>query len=108
MSISTCPGATIETPARQVWHLLSEPASYALWWDAQTQSILPPGPAQPQQQILAHSEVLGKRWEMQITVEAVDEDRHQLQLTTRLPFGITVHTPITCTPLDTRRCSGGT
>ena len=104
MSISMCLVATIEAPAHQVWHLLSEPASYALWWDARTQSIRPQGPAQPRQQIFAQSEALGKRWEVQITVEAVDEERQQLQLTTRLPLGITVHTHITCTPLDTRRC----
>lgn len=104
MSISTCPIATIEAPAHQVLHMLSDPSSYALWWDAQTRSIVPPGPAQAGQQIFAQTKALGKRWDVHITVEAVDKDRQQLQLTTRLPFGITVYNHITCTPLDSVRC----
>jgi uncharacterized protein YndB with AHSA1/START domain len=41
MSVSTCPVATIHAPAERVWHLLSQPHNYALWYNAQTLSITP-------------------------------------------------------------------
>ena len=85
------------------WHLLSEPASYALWWDAQTLSIVPDGPAQPGQRIDAQTRALGRAWTVSIRVDAVDAAKYQLHLTTRLPLGITVLNHITCAPLDQGR-----
>ena len=104
MSFSTCPLATINTPVEGVWRLLSNPASYATWWDAQTRSILPDGPAQVGQKIYAQTRALGKQWDVHIKVEGVDEIRHQLALTTMLPLGITVYNHIACTPLDRATC----
>ncbi len=43
----------IHAPVEKVWPFLSEPANYALWWDAQTVSIVPEGRAQPGQKIHA-------------------------------------------------------
>jgi len=100
MSFSTCPITTVDAPVEQVWRLLADPARYALWWDAQTRSIVPAGPAQPGQQISAQTIGLGKRWDVNITIQAVTPDRHQLDLVTRLPFGITVLNHIICAPLD--------
>lgn len=62
MSVSTCPVATIHAPAERVWHLLSQPHNYALWYDAQTLSITPEGPAKPGQQIRAQTSEFGGRW----------------------------------------------
>ena len=45
MSVSTCPIAIVNAPIERIWGLLSKPASYALWWDAQTRLIVPEGPA---------------------------------------------------------------
>ncbi len=104
VSFSTCPLATLNTSAERVWHLLSDPASYASWWDAQTRSIIPDGPAQVGQKIDAQTWALGKQWNVHIRVEMVDETRHQLALTTMLPLGITVYNHITCTPLDRATC----
>ena len=101
---SVCPIATINATTAQVWHLLSEPASYALWWDAQTRSIVPEGVAQPGQRICAQSKALGRRWDVNIIVEQVDEVKHHIDLTTMLPLGITVHNHITCTPLGEATC----
>ena len=95
-----CPIATVNAPIEQVWSLLSEPDSYALWWDAQTRAIDPPGPAQPGQVIHAQAKALGKRWGVTITVNAVYASRHLLDLTSRLPLGITVDNHITCTLVD--------
>ena len=100
MTVSLCPIATINAPIERVWTFLSEPANYALWWDAETRSISPKGRAQPGQKIYAQSKALGKWWDVNIVVETVDDARHQLELTTRLPLGITVHNHIACAALD--------
>ena len=100
MGYYTCPIATVHAPPGHVWNLLSNPAQYALWWDARTCFISPEGPAISGQKILARSKALGREWDVQINVESVDEARHVLQLTSALPLGITVHNHITCTALD--------
>ena len=104
MSFSTCPLATINTPVEGVWRLLSDPASYATWWDAQTRSIIPEGPAQVGQKIYAQTRALGRQWDVHIRVEMVDEAQHRIALTTMLPLGITVYNHITCAPLDRATC----
>jgi ligand-binding SRPBCC domain-containing protein len=100
MPISVCPIAVVQAPADRVWRLLSEPASYAVWWDAMTKSIVPAGPAQPGQRIDAETTAFGLRWPVNITVEAVDAARRQIDLTTRLPLGITVYNHITVVPVE--------
>jgi hypothetical protein len=104
MSISICPLATIHAPVERVWSFLSEPANYALWWDAQTQSIVPEGPASAGQNIYAQTTALGKHWPVTVMVKNVDEARLQIHLSTVLPWGITVHNHITCVPLDSDHC----
>jgi ligand-binding SRPBCC domain-containing protein len=94
----------VRAPAEKVWALLSEPASYALWWEAETRTIVPAGPARPGQQITAQTRALGKRWDVHITVEAVDAARRAIDLTTRLPFGITVRNHITASALEGGAC----
>jgi ligand-binding SRPBCC domain-containing protein len=106
VAFSTCPMAVVHAPAERVWDLLSEPANYALWWDARLQirTIAPAGPAQPGQQVEAQTAALGRQWNVNITVEDIDHARRVIDLTTRLPFGITVHNHITCVPLDATTC----
>ena len=123
MSISVCPLATISAPVERVWSLFSEPASYDLWWDAQThwiflseptnyapgwgaqaQSTVPEGPASPGQKIYAQTTALGKQWTVMVIVEDVDEANRQIHLTTVLPWGITAHNHIACLPLDPVHC----
>ena len=100
MTVSVCPIATIHAPLERVWAFLSEPANYALWWDAQTRSITPDDHALAGQRIYAQTKALGKWWDVNIIIEAVNDAKHQLDLTTKLPLGITVHNHITCTALD--------
>ncbi len=102
--VSLCPIALVNAPAERVWALLSEPASYATWWDADTVSILPAGPAKIGQEITARTVALGRQWPVRITVEGVNADHRTIDLTTRLPFGITVHNHITVTPAGDRVC----
>jgi len=104
MSVSVCPLATIHAPVERVWNFLSEPANYALWWDAQTRSIVPTGSAKPGQKIHAQTRALGKQWNVYVIVESIDEAKRQIHLTTLLPLGITVHNHITCAPLDNASC----
>ena len=100
MSVFFCPIANVNAPLRMVWSFLAEPANYALWWDAHTRSISPAGAAQPGQQIMAQSSALGREWPVNILVEGVDDTKHQLDLKSMLPLGITVFNHITCTALN--------
>ena len=102
--VNFCPIATIHAPAERVWNFLSEPSNYALWWDAQTRSITPRGPAQAGQNIYAATKALGKQWNVTVIVEKVNQAERKIDLTTMLPFGITVHNHITCVPLDDNAC----
>ncbi len=104
MAFSTCPIAVVHAPAERVWDLLSEPANYAQWWDAQTRAITPAGCAQPGQRIEAHTTALGRQWNVNITVERIDRTGRVIDLTTRLPFGIAVHNHIACAPIDATTC----
>jgi hypothetical protein len=100
MSVNVCPMDIINAPVQEVWPFLSEPANYALWWDAQTRSIVPEGHAQPGQRIHARAGGLG----INVILNSIDESKRQLHLTTMLPFGITVYNHITCTPLANGAC----
>ena len=104
MSISACPIALVEVPVEQVWRLLADPHNYGLWWDAETESIEPAGPAQAGQRVSARTRAFGTGWNVQVTVAAVDAGKRTLDLTTRLPFGITVRNHIVCAALDAARC----
>ena len=100
MAVSVCPIAVVNAPVETVWRLLDDPSVYALWWDAKTLSISPEGPARAGQKIRAQSKALGKMWDVNLDVNQVDAERRQLDLTTRLPFGITVFNHITVVPVE--------
>lgn len=101
MTLSVCPIATVQAPVERVWALLSDPASYAEWWNARTERIEPPGPATPGQVIAASAVGLGRRWPVTLRVVGVDAARHALDLHTALPLGIVLDNHIRCQPLDT-------
>ncbi len=101
MTFSTCPFATVSAPVDLVWGLLANPVQYDLWWEVRTRSILPEGPAQPGQHVFAQTSALGRQWDvLHLTVQSVEPEKRQLDLLTRLPFGISVYNHITCEPLD--------
>jgi hypothetical protein len=100
MSFYTCPIATVNAPLDKVWGLLSDPSRFALWWDAETRSVTPTGPAIAGQKILAQTRAFGRAWDVHIQVIEVDASRHMLQLTTSLPLGITVYNHINCNSLN--------
>lgn len=98
MSLSTCPMAVVDAPVGQVWRLLADPALYDRWWEARTVSIVPEGPAHAGQRIVAHAGALGLHATIHLTVQSIDPEKHRLELLTEMPFGITMHNVITCTP----------
>ena len=100
MGFDTCPVANVGASVEQVWRLLANPTQYALWWDAQTRTITPEGLAQPGQRISAQTAALGRMWDVDITVQAVVPEKHQIDLLTRLPWGITVYNHIACLALS--------
>ena len=101
MTLSVCPITVVQSPADRVWALLASPASYDSWWEAETDAIVPPGPAHPGQQIRAHGRGFGRLLPpINIHVVAVDQQRRQLQLVSSFPFGITLHNDIRVTPVD--------
>ena len=99
MSFTTCPVATINVPVEQVWSLLDTPGNFDRWWDAETCEIVPEGPAQPGQRIVAKTSGLGRQWRVAVVVEGIDEARREIDLTTSLPLGITLHNHFTCSPV---------
>lgn len=94
MTLNVCPITVIRSPAERVWALLAQPTSYDTWWDAKTDAIVPSGLARPGQHIRAHSRALGHDWPIHIQVVDVDQARHQLELISSYPFGITLHNHI--------------
>ncbi len=104
MGFTTCPVATVNASADQAWSLLNNPGNFDRWWDAKTCAIIPEGPAQPGQQILAETIGLGRHWRVSVVIEHVDEVGRQIDLTTRLPFGITLHNHFTCSPVGEAQC----
>ncbi len=104
MSLSTCPVAVIEAPVERVWSFFDQPANYDRWWDAVTLAVIPEGPAQPGQQVLAYSQAFGRRWKVSLVVVGVDEERKQIDLQTELPLGITLRNHITCSAAGDGGC----
>ena len=100
MSVSVCPVAVIHAPAERVWTLLAEPANFDLWWEAHTRSIVPEGRGQAGQKIHAKAGGLS----IWVVINAIDEAKRQIQVTSTFPLGITVSSHATCTPLEEEAC----
>jgi hypothetical protein len=59
VSVTACPAAIVAAPIEDVWAVLADSAAYTTWWDAQTDRIVPAGPAAPGQTVYAHTRALG-------------------------------------------------
>ena len=104
MTVIACPAATVAASIGDVWAVLTDTAAYTTWWDAQTDRVVPDGPAAPRHTIYAHTRALGKRWAVTTTVEAVDEVEHRMRLRSALPLGIVVRNHVSCAPLAAGGC----
>lgn len=104
MTLSVCPIAVVNAPAETVWGIVSDPRTYGRWSDAIFDRAVPEGPAQAGQEIRAHSTALGLKFPVHIQVRGVDPAQRTLDLTTALPFGITVRNHITVAQLSAGTC----
>lgn len=100
MSLTVCPAAIVAAPVEVVWNILSQPAHYSLWADAQLQKIEPDGPAVAGQTVHFTSKALGITWPIVFKVEKVDAERHQLGLYATLPLGLQMRPHVSCTSID--------
>jgi uncharacterized protein YndB with AHSA1/START domain len=104
MPVSVCPAAIVAAPVEDVWELLAQPSRYEEWADIHIERIVPEGPTVEGQTIYGSSSEFGKRWNVTLHIEKVNPDKHRVQFTVKLPFGIVDHVTITCTPIDAASC----
>ena len=104
MGLTICPTAIVAAPVESVWELLSEPTLYDQWWDARMERIVPEGKASPGQMLSATTSALGRKWDVTLKVEAVNPEKHQIQLHVTLPLGIVNDATITGTAIGTASC----
>jgi hypothetical protein len=100
MGLSVCPSAVVAAPVESVWELLVDPTLYDTWWDARTDRIVPMARAVPGQVLYAKATGLGRTWDVTLTVNAVNPEKHQIQMRVTLPLGMINDTTLTCSPLD--------
>ena len=100
MPVSVCPAALVAAPPDRVWRLLTDPALYDSWADAQVMAVEPPGPIHLGQRIRMRSRGRGRWWPVDFLVLGIDRDRRWLELDVVLPFGIVNHERITLDPYE--------
>lgn len=100
MSLTVCPADTVAAPIETVWEILTQPAYYSLWADAQLQQIVPEGLASVGQVVHFTSKAWGIKWPVVFTIEKVDAKKHQLGLYAVFPLGLKMRPHISCTPID--------
>lgn len=100
MSLTVCPADTVAAPVEVIWEILTKPAYYSAWADAQLQQIDPEGSATVGQIVRFTSKALGIKWPVVFTVEKVNAERHQLGLYAVFPLGLKMRPHISCTPID--------
>src|SRR5690242_17843950 len=85
MGVSVCPSAVVQAPVDAVWELLSEPVLFDEWWDARTERIVPQGKASPGQVLYGTTRGLGRKWDVILSIEGVNPEKHRLQFLATLP-----------------------
>ena len=100
MGLTVCPADTVAAPVEVVWEIMTQPAYYPEWADAQIQHIEPEGPAVVGQTIHFTSKELGIKWPIVFKVEKVNAEKHQLGLYAVFPLGLSMRPHISCTAID--------
>jgi hypothetical protein len=104
MRYVSCPTAVINAPVDVVWALLIEPAEWGGVFDVRVGGIDPPGPAIVGQRIGGETGPRILHLKLTFRMIKIDPYQHRLCLDVHLPFGITVHEDLSCTPLDVGHC----
>lgn len=103
MSLNVCPAAIVAAPVEVVWEM-AQPANLSKWIDGQVERIEPEGPMAIGQTIYATSTAIGRRWQVTLTVEEVQPERHQFGMYVVVPFGVRMHEHISCRAIDAVTC----
>jgi hypothetical protein len=103
MPYVSCPTAVIDTRVDVAWALLMNPAAWGGVFDMRVGSIDPPGPAVVEQKISGERGPRLLHLKLTFRIE-IDPHQRRLCLDVHLPFGITVHEDLSCTPLDVDHC----
>lgn len=87
--VSVCPAAIVEASVQRVWELLTHPAGFELWIDADLVSVRPDGSAHAGQRMQFRA-ALAAGLHLPVTVEVCDVDatRRRLRFLATLPLGI--------------------
>ena len=104
MPLTVCAAAVARAPCGRLWALLSDPAAYDSWWDAETVAVVPPGPARPGQVVTFRARGAGRWWTTEMRVDEVETEGHAIRLSAAFPLGIRIRNRISCAPLDARSC----
>jgi len=83
------------------------PPGWGSVFDLRVVSIDPPGPAIVGQTISGETGLRIHHLKLKFRMIEIDPDQHRLRLNVNLPFGLTVHEDLRCTPLDDTRCRVG-
>ncbi len=104
MSLYVCPAAVIAAPCATVWDVLKELPSDAGWLGVSVQCAEPPGPLQHGQTIVLSGSGLGRRWDITLAIDAVDEENGFLDMRVLLPLGMVNHEHMTLAPVLGGEC----
>lgn len=103
MSLNVCPAAVVAAPIEIVWEL-AQPMHFSEWADGQVEQLEPEGPIVMGQTAHIVSQAFGRRWQVTMTVEKLNVERHQFGMYGVFPFGLRMHEFISCAPLDAVSC----
>jgi hypothetical protein len=103
-SYSACPTDIVDAPVETVWALLTNLAGWGTFFDVRVNSVEPPGPPVVGQRMQGESGPRMLHLRVAFEFTRIDTIDHKLDIEVQLPFGITVHEALDCTPIDARRC----
>jgi hypothetical protein len=104
MGLTVCPAAIVAAPVEMVWGNLVQWERYLEWADVQVERLEPEGPATVGQTITFGGKAFGRTLHFIFKVEAVNPERHQLDLHVFFPLGLQEKPHIACTPIDATTC----
>ncbi len=104
MSLSVCPAAVVAAPVELVWANLVQWERYLDWADVQVERAEPEGPARAGQTIDFAGKGIARSLRFTFKIEAVDPERHQLDLHAFFPLGLQEKPHIACYPIDAGTC----
>ncbi len=105
MGLTVCPTAVVAAPVELVWANLVQWERYPDWADVHAERIEPEGPAAVGQTIYFGGKVLGRTLVgFTFKVEAINPERHQIDLHVVFPFGLQEKPHIACYPITAATC----